>query len=81
MTLAFCLYASVDKYLLLPRGLLGQLSRWTEPLIPDYNWINNRDHLYMPQYHREVIPKGHVHRYGCRDQFERDKYIQKGFII
>lgn len=35
MTLAFCLPATVDKYLLLPCGLLGQLSRGTEPLIAD----------------------------------------------
>lgn len=77
MTLAFCLQATVDKYLLLPCGLLGQLSRGTEPLIADYDWINNWDHLCPWQYHREVIPWGDVHSYGCWDQFELDKYIFK----
>lgn len=82
MTLAFCLRATVDKYLLLPCGLLGQLSRGTEPLIADDDWINNWDHLHPWQYHREVIPWGDVHSYGCWDQFELDKYIfKRGFVI
>lgn len=33
---------------------------------------------WTPQYRREVFPKGGVHRYCCCDQFEHDKYIQKG---
>lgn len=81
MTLAFCLRATVDKYLLLPCGLLGQLSRGTEPLIADYHWINNWDHLHPRQYHREVIPWGDVHSYGCWDQFELDKYIFKRWFV